>query len=109
MPSVTIVWKGSCSDPRVRYRLLGYLGQLAARSDEYLNHARPKRPVLLKATSQRRGEALRTRPNVEIFDNEMSGSILLSSWISQNPETLASKAREAGVKLVTDPEAKGRL
>jgi hypothetical protein len=106
MPCVTVVWKGSCSDPRIRYRLLGYLGRLAAQSDEYLNSAQPKRPVLLKAMNQRGGQALRTRPNVEIFDNEISGSILISSWISQNHETLAAKARESGVRLVVDPEAK---
>jgi len=106
MPSVTVVWKGSCSNPRIRCRLLGYLDRLAARSDEYLNNAQPKRPVLRKAMNQRRREALRTRPNVEIFDNEISGSILISSWISQNPVILTAKASEAGVKLVADPEAK---
>ncbi len=107
MPSVTIVWKGNCSDPLIRYRLLGYLNRLAARSDAYFKDAQPKRPALLKMLSEQRREAVRVRPNIESFDCEISGSILISSWISQNPEILAARANEAGLGLVSDPAAEG--
>src|SRR5262249_11915048 len=107
MPSVSVVWKGSCSDPRIRYRLLGYLDRLAARSDEYFKRAHPKQPARLEALNKQNGNATRLRPNVELFDKEMSGSILISSWISPKPEILVGRAREAGVRLVADPEAKG--
>jgi hypothetical protein len=106
MPSVTIVWKGSCSEPRIRYRLLGHLNRLALRSGEYLDNAQPKRPAL-RAVNKQRAETLRVRPNIEIFDREISGSILISSSISQNPETIVARAREAGASLVADPTAKG--
>ena len=107
MPSVAVVWKGSCSDPRTRYRLLGHLNRLAARSDEYLRLRQPERPVVLNVLNEQRGEALRARPNVETIDQEVSGTILISSWISPDPESLAVRAREAGVALVSDREAKG--
>src|SRR5262249_40992171 len=107
MPSVTVVWKGSRSDPRIRYRLLSYLDRLAARSDEYFRRAEPKQPARLKALNKQNGNATHLRPNVELFDEEMSGSILISSWISPNPEILVDRAREVGVRLVADPKAKG--
>jgi hypothetical protein len=105
MPSVTVVWKGSCSEPRIRYRLLGHLNRLASRSGEYLDEAQPKRPALSAANKQR-AETLRLRPNIETFDQEISGSILISSSISQNPETIVARAREAGASLIADPAAK---
>ena len=107
MPSVSVVWKGSCSDPRTRYRLLGHLHRLAARSDEYLRLKQPKRPSVLKVLNEQHGGALRTRANIESVDQQVSGTILISSWISPNPEALAARAREAGVTLVADPNAKG--
>lgn len=107
MPSVTVVWKGSRSDPRIRYRLLGYLDRLAARSDEYFKRAEPKQPARLKPLAKQNGDATRLRPNVELFDEEMSGSILISSLISPNPDILVDRAREAGVGLVADATAKG--
>src|SRR5262245_49400993 len=103
MPSVTVVWKGSCSEPRIRYRLLGHLNRLASRSGEYLDKAQPKRPAL-RALNKQRAETL--RPNIETFDREISGSILISSSISQNPETIVARAREAGASLVADPAAR---
>jgi len=106
MPSVTVVWKGSCSEPRIRYRLLGHLNRLASRSGEYLDEAQPKRPALSAANKQR-AETLRLRPNIETFDREISGSILISSSISQNSETIVARAREAGASLIADPAAKG--
>jgi len=105
MTSVTVVWKGSRSDPRIRYRLLSYLDRLAARSNEYFKRTEPKQPARLKALNKQNGNA--TRLNVEPFDEEMSGSILISSWISPNPDILVDRAREPGVRLVADPKAKG--
>jgi hypothetical protein len=107
MPSVSVVWKGNCSDPRTRYRLLGHLHRLAARSDEYLRLKQPERPSVLTVLNEQRGETLRARANIESVDQQVSGSILISSWISPNPEALAARAREAGVPLVADPNAKG--
>jgi hypothetical protein len=107
MPSVTVVWKGNCSEPRIRYRLLGYLDRLAARSDEYLKRAQPKQPALLKALNEQNGHGARLCANIEIFDQEIAGSILISSWISPNPEILVGRAHETGVRLVADPKAKG--
>src|SRR6185503_11820816 len=94
MPSVTVVWKGSCSEPRIRYRLLGHLNRLASRSGEYLDGAQPKRSAL-RPVNKQRAETLRLRPNIETFDREISGSILISSSISQNPETIIARARRS--------------
>jgi hypothetical protein len=106
MPSVAVVWKGNCQDPRTRYRLLGHLHRLAARSDEYLRVGQPERPRVLNMLNEHRGEALRSRANIESIDQEVSGSILISSFVSPNPETLTASAREAGLTLIEDPEAK---
>jgi hypothetical protein len=97
MASVTVVWKGSSRESRVRYRLLGYLDRLAARSNAYFKNAEPKRPA----------RKVPIRPNIEIFNQEISGSILISSWISQNPETLAARAGEAQLRLLSDPAFEG--
>jgi len=70
MTSVTVVWKGSRSDPRIRYRLLSYLDRLAARSNEYFKRTEPKQPARLKALNKQNGNATRLRPNVELFDEE---------------------------------------
>jgi hypothetical protein len=107
MSTVAVVWKGNCREPRTRHRLLGHLHRLAARSDEYLRLHQPERPRVLDALNQSRGEALRARANVESIDDEISGEVLISSWTSQNPKALIAAAREAGVSLVEDPEAKG--
>jgi hypothetical protein len=104
MPSVAVVWKGNCRDPRTRYRLLGHLHRLASRSDEYLRLRQPARPRLLNALHEDRGETVRPRVNIDTIDEEISGSILISSFISPHPEALAATAREANVTLIEVPE-----
>src|SRR3990170_5723583 len=106
MPSVAVVWKGNCHDPRSGYRLLGHLHRLAARSDEYLRLRQPERPRILDVMNQQRGGTLRARSNIESIDQEVSGSILISSFISPNPEALIACARAAGLTLVENPKAK---
>jgi hypothetical protein len=106
MASVSVVWKGNCHEPRTRYRLLGYLHRLAARSDEYLRLRQPKRPPVLDMMNQQRGPALRVRPNVETIDQDISGKILLSSFVSPEPQALVAEARRAGIPLVDGVETK---
>lgn len=105
MPSVSVVWKGNCHDPRKRYRLLGHLHLLAARSDEFLRLRQPDRPRVLELVNAQRGGAGRFRPNIETIDTEASGTILVSSFISPNPDALVASARAAGVALIENPEA----
>jgi len=107
MPSVAVVWKGNCRDPRIRDRLLGHLHRLAARSDDYLRLRQPERPFIMNALGEQPDQPLRARANIEIVDQPISGRILISSWISPTPEGLAERAREAGGILVEDPGAKG--
>jgi hypothetical protein len=107
MPSVAVAWKGKCQDPETRSRLLGHLHRLAARSDEYLRLSQPERPFVLNALSEQRGQALRTRANIESIDQPISGSIRISSWVGPDPEAIAARAREAGLTLLDDPKAKG--
>ena len=87
MPSVAVVWKGNCREPHVRDRMLGHLHRLAARSDEYLRLRQPERPRVLDIINQQRG-GQRARANVESIDQEVSGKILISSFISPHPEAL---------------------
>lgn len=107
MPSVAVVWKGNCREPRTRYRLLGYLHRLAARSDEYLRLEQPQRPRLLNVLNEQRAGPIRARDNVESIDRDISGTIVISSFISDAPEALLADARRAGVALIDSPEAKG--
>jgi hypothetical protein len=106
MPSVAVVWKGNCREPRTRYRLLGYLHRLAARSDEYLGLRQPERPRFLDIMNQQRGGGLRTRPNIEDVDRQISGRILISSFISSESDALIAGARNAGLALVEDKDGK---
>ena len=106
MASVAVVWKGNCHDPRTGYRLLGHLHRLAAHSDEYLRLRQPERPRILDVMNQQRGGTLRARSNIESIDQDISGSILISSFISPDPEALAASARDAGITLVENPEGK---
>ena len=106
MASVAVVWKGNCRDPHIRQRLFVYLQRLAARSDEYLRLRQPERPRILDVTNQQRGGVQRARANIESIDQEISGKILISTWVSPTPDALIAAAREAGVTLIEDPEAK---
>lgn len=104
MPSVSVVWKGNCHDQLTRYRLLGYVHRLAARSDEFFRRRQPERPPLLKVVNADHGKAVRPRANIELIDEEVSGTILVSSHISPDPERLAAAARTAGIALIDNAE-----
>jgi len=106
MPSVSVVWKGNCRDPRTRYRLLGHMHRLAARSDELLRLRQPERPRILNLVNEQRGGAQRPRPNIEMIDEEAIGTILISSFVSPNQDALVANARAAGVTLIENPEAR---
>jgi hypothetical protein len=105
MPSVAVVWKGNCREPRIRYRLLGHLHRLAARSDEYLRLRPPERPRVLNMLNEERRGAVRVRSNVETIDESVSGRIVVSSWIGPEPAKLAARAREAGAIVVEETAA----
>ena len=50
---------------------------------------------------------MRARANIETIDQEISGTILISSFVSPDPEALARRApAQAGLTLIEDPEAK---
>lgn len=102
MPSVDVLWKGNCRDPQIRYRLLGYLHRLASLSDTYLRQG--ERPFALSLVGD--GHAAPPRANIETIDHDVSGRISISSWISPHPETLITRAREAGLNVV-EPEGEG--
>jgi hypothetical protein len=106
MASVAVVWKGNCHDPRTRSRLLGHLHRLARRSDEYLRLRQPERPRVLDVMNQQRGGGVRARANIETIDQEISGTILISGFVSPDSEALIAEARRAGLGLVDDPEGK---
>jgi len=104
MSSVSIVWKGRCHDPRTRYRLLGHLHRLAARSDEFLRLNGP-RPPGLNSTNGQGSEALRPRPNIETIDEHVTGRIIVSSFVARDLEALVACARDADVTLIENLEA----
>lgn len=106
MPSVAVVWKGNCREPRTRYRLLGHLHRLAQRSDEYLRLSQPERPRFLNVVHEERAEPVRPRHNIESVDRELSGAILVSSLVGADPDKLAMSARESGADIIEEPEAK---
>ena len=105
MPSVAVVWKGNCRERLVRHRLLAHLHRLAERSDEYLRLRQPERPRILDVMNEQ-GRRQRVRPNIETIDQDVSGKVLISSFISQHPEALLATARETGLNLIDDPEGK---
>lgn len=104
MPSVSVVWKGNCHDADTRYRLLGHLHRLASRSDEFLRLRQPRRPHVLNVMNEQRGGAERLRPNIETIDEQASGTILVSGFVSPQPEQLIANVRAAGVRIVENPE-----
>jgi hypothetical protein len=106
MSSVSVVWKGNSQDPGTRDRFIAHLHRLAARSDEFWRLRQPERPRILNAMNAERGKAQRLRANIETVDEEVSGTILVSSLVSPKPERLAADARAAGVALVESPEGR---
>lgn len=104
MASVVVVWKGNCRDPQIRYRVLGYLHRLAARSDEYLRLKQPERPIVLNILAQQRGDLVPPRANIEVLDQPITGRILVSSRVSPDPDLLIASAREAGLPIVEGAE-----
>jgi hypothetical protein len=107
MASVVVAWKGNCRNPQNRYRLLAHLHRLALLSDEFLGREQPARPAILDILNQQRGAGLMPRANVETIDQEISGEILVSSWIGLHPDTMIARAREAGLTVI-EPEGEGR-
>ena len=95
MPSVDVLWNGNCRDPETRYRLLSHLHLLATLSDSHLRQEESS-PVSKLAG----GEQTPTRANTESIDQEVSGRIAISSAISAHPETLVTRAREAGLSVI---------
>ncbi len=102
MPSVDVVWTGHCRDPKIRYRLLGHLHRLAALSDSYLRQGEP--PFVLSLVGEK--YTAPPRANIETIDHDVCGRILISSWIGPHPETLVTRAREAGLTVV-EPDGDG--
>lgn len=102
LPSVDVVWKGNSRNPQIRYRLLGYLHRLASLSDGYLRQGEP--PFALSLMGEE--HAAPSRANVEAIDHDVAGTISISSWISPHPETLVTRAREAGLTVI-EPEGEG--
>ncbi|HUU66290.1 MAG TPA: hypothetical protein VMW57_03285 [Methyloceanibacter sp.] len=102
MPSVDVVWTGHCRDPQIRYRLLGHLHRLAALSETYLRQDEPSFVLSLV------GEKFTPPPraHIETIDHDVSGRILISSWIGPHPDTLVTRAREAGLTVV-EPDGDG--
>jgi len=105
MSSVSIVWKGRCHDPRTRYRLLGHLHRLAARSDELLRREQRPQPPTLNLMNAQEGGASRKRANIETIDEHVTGAIVVSSFIARDLETFVASARESRVTLIENPEA----
>ncbi|HEX2449412.1 MAG TPA: hypothetical protein VHK26_14740 [Methyloceanibacter sp.] len=106
MPSVAVVWRGNCQDPRIRQRLLSYLHRLALRSDEYLRLRQPEKPRILDVMARQRG-GQRARANIETIDQDVAGKILISSFVSPQPDAFVATAREAGARLIEDGQGKG--
>ncbi|MEM7191887.1 MAG: hypothetical protein AAF405_03300 [Pseudomonadota bacterium] len=102
MPSVRIVWKGHCRSEEARARLLSNLHQLARLSDGYLRPA--DRPML---TVVGEGQHL-PRANVERIDSVRKGEILISTEVSEQPETMVLRAREVGLEIRNDKTGKPR-
>lgn len=97
MPCVDVFWKGHCRDPKIRYRLLGFLHRLAHSSDGYLRQG--ERPHLSLVGE---GHHTARRPNIEIIDKAVPGPVLISSAVAPDAERLVARAREAGL-AVTEP------
>lgn len=104
MPSVDLVWKGNCRDPKSRYRLLGYLHRLARLSDGYLRQG--ERPFLSLVGEEHTAPP---RANIEVIDKTIAGPILVSTAIGPHPETLVARAREAGLTVVEPADGRPHL
>ncbi|ODR98947.1 hypothetical protein AUC68_07235 [Methyloceanibacter methanicus] len=98
MSPVNVVWKGNCRSAQARTRLLNYLQRLARLSDSYLRPGdRPHLTVV--------GEGHRPpRANIELVDELCKGEILVSSDITEHPERLIARAREAGLPVRVAPD-----
>jgi len=102
MSPVVVGWTGRCPDPRARARLVGHLHRLAEINDIYLRTRLPERPAL-NGSRGRRPKA-RPRANIERVSQAISGPILISSEIVQDPGAFIEAAREADLPAIAHPE-----
>ena len=80
-PSVDVVWKAHCRDSKVRYRLLSYLHRLASLNDDCRRGDGYPWRSLIGASPY-----AQPRPDIEVFDDLVSGLILISSAVALHPE-----------------------
>ena len=93
MSSVHVAWKGNCRSAEARTRLLDYLQRLARVSDGYLRPAE-RRHLTVVADGH-----VAARANIERVDETRHGEILVSTDITAHPETLLTRAKEAGLPI----------
>jgi hypothetical protein len=96
MGSVIATWKGKCPSPDVQRDLISYL-QLAAQQSDARWSAAPDRPAFLELLTKGREEGLPSVPNIRLFDQELSGRILIRTDLSPDAGALVAEATRHGV------------
>lgn len=103
MGSVIAVWKGQCPQRDIQNELLAFLQRLAKAHVERRSSMPTRRPKFVDKLSAWRAENVPTQPQIEVFDQELTGRILVRSDVWEDHAGLIAAARRSGLDVL--PEA----
>lgn len=79
MPSVIATWLGACPHKELQKELTSYLQVLAQRNEFRTLNSRPYQAALKEIRQQEGVEDQFIIPDIRVYDNELSGGILIDS------------------------------
>ena len=108
MPSVIATWEGSCPDEELQKELTSYLHVLAQRSEFRLLSSTQYRAILREIRKQNDIDDQFVNPDIRVYDNELSGRIIIDSNIVKQTEmeVFLHEAVRSGIaieELIKDP------
>ena len=97
MPSFIVTWQGQCPQEDIQNELLHFLRSLAQRHEARWAGLLPQRPRFLEKMTAPREEGLPPRPDVQFFDQTLTGRILVRSDVSADYRSLLDEADRMGI------------
>jgi hypothetical protein len=100
MGSVYVTWKGTCRERAAQEELVGFLRELAERSAARLRGPAPARPAFLEVMTAQRSEDLPALEPIRLFDQEITGRIVLDPYLVGDGQRLYEEVQQNKVPMV---------
>jgi len=99
MGSVYVRWEGTCPQIDRQQELIGYLQELGARCEQRLQSP-PARPAFLELMSGTREQDSPKIPVVRMFDEEITGRIVLDPCLARDAQSLQSDVQRLQPEMI---------